>query len=249
MMIRSRQIIGRKLSFLDVARSGGHLPALAARAVSCRRELPCPHSSYSSVSASAPSVSCSTFDQRRQYNPRQARSYSMSTSVSSSPFSGGIGDNHFSSPSTARKGNRRRRFIPRKAAVALTPKARTFFRSLLENVTSIQSDGESKQSDDAIIGIQLTYSQSTTGEPRMVFGFSFLRASALHPNDEAVSLEVLEDGETPKPPAEALEDGLPKLYVHRDAVLKVLGATLDVDQERLVPILYDKEGNVMDPNA
>ena len=131
----------------------------------------------------------------------------------------------------------------------MTPKARTFFKSLLENVTSNQSDGESKQSDDAIIGIQLTYSQSTTGEPRMVFGFSFLRASALHPNDEAVSLEVLEDGETPKPPAEALEDGLPKLYVHHDAVLKVLGATLDVDEERLVPILYDKEGNVMDPNA
>ena len=64
-----------------------------------------------------------------------------------------------------------------------------------------------------------------------------------------VSLEVLEDGETPKPPADALEDGLLKLYVHHDAVLKVLGATLDVDEERLVPILYDKEGNIMDPNA
>ena len=83
----------------------------------------------------------------------------------------------------------------------------------------------------------------------MVFGFSFLRSSALDPNDEAVSLEVLEDGETPKSPAEALDDGLPKLYVHHDAVLKVLGSTLDVDEERLMPILYDKEGNVMDPNA
>ena len=86
----------------------------------------------------------------------------------------------------------------------------------------------------------------------MVFGFSFLRSSALHPNDEAVSLEVSvsEDGkESPKSPAEALGDGLPKLYVHHDAVLKVLGSTLDVDEERLMPILYDKEGNVMDPNA
>ena len=82
----------------------------------------------------------------------------------------------------------------------------------------------------------------------MVFGFSFLRASALHPNDEAVSLELLEDG-SPKLPADAMEDGLPKLYVHRDAVLKVLGATLDVDEAKLLPILYDKEGNVMDPNA
>ena len=59
-----------------------------------------------------------------------------------------------------------------------------------------------------------------------------------------------EDGtETPKSPADALDDGLPKLYVHHDAVLKVLGSTLDVDEERLMPILYDKEGNVMDPNA
>jgi len=134
--------------------------------------------------------------------------------------------------------------------VALTPKARTFFKSLLENVATNQSDkGSSDAEDDPIIGVQLTYSQSTTGEPRMVFGFSFLRSSALDPNDEAVSLEVLEDGETPKSPAEALDDGLPKLYVHHDAVLKVLGSTLDVDEERLMPILYDKEGNVMDPNA
>ena len=232
---------------LAVARSAGHLPAAAARAVSCRHELLCPHSS--SASASAPSVSCSTFAQRRQYNSRPVRRYSASASLLSSPFSGGIGDNPSSSQGKTRRSNRRRKFIPRKAAVALTPKARTFFKSLLENVTSNQSNEDGNKSDDAIIGIQLTYSQSTTGEPRMVFGFSFLRASALHPNDEAVSLEVMEDGETPKPPADALEDGLPKLYVHHDAVLKVLGATLDVDQERLVPILYDKEGNVMDPNA
>ena len=138
--------------------------------------------------------------------------------------------------------------------MALTPKARAFFKSLLENVAANQSDkSTSEYDDDPIIGIQLTYSQSTTGEPRMVFGFSFLRSSSLHPNDEAVSLEVSvseEDGtETPKSPADALDDGLPKLYVHHDAVLKVLGSTLDVDEERLMPILYDKEGNVMDPNA
>ena len=139
--------------------------------------------------------------------------------------------------------------------MALTSKARTFFKSLLENVAANKDSENSKESeeDGPIIGIQLTYSQSTTGEPRMVFGFSFLRSSTLHPNDEAVSLEVSvseEDGtETPKSPADALDDGLPKLYVHHDAVLKVLGSTLDVDEERLMPILYDKEGNVMDPNA
>jgi hypothetical protein len=192
---------------------------------------------------------------RPRYHSRTIRSYSVTSFAPSSPFGGsGIDDKQAQSPrSNARTSSgRRRKFIPRKAAVALTPKARTFFQSLLKNAAANQSkqtDGDAKQSDDAIIGIQLTYSQSTTGEPRMVFGFSFLRASALHPNDEAVSLEVLEDGETPKAPADALEDGLPKLYVHHDAVLKVLGATLDVDEERLMPILYDKEGNVMDPNA
>ena len=216
-MIRSRHVIGRQLASLTVVRSTGHLPAAAARAVSGRHELPCPQSSSASSSASAPAASCSTIDQHRQYSSTPVRSYSASTYVLSSPFSGGIGGSQSSSSGKARrKGNRRRKFIPRKAAVALTPKARTFFKSLLENATTNQSNnggGNTEQSDDAIIGIQLTYSQSTTGEPRMVFGFSFLRASALHPNDEAVSLEVLEDGEAPKPPADALEDGLPKLYM------------------------------------
>jgi hypothetical protein len=31
--------------------------------------------------------------------------------------------------------------------------------------------------------------------------------------------------------------------------MKVLGAKVDVDMETLTPILYDKEGNKMDPNA
>ena len=63
-----------------------------------------------------------------------------------------------------------------------------------------------------------------------------------------VSLELMEDG-TPKSPKDSMNDGLPKLYVHHDAFLKVLGATLDVNTESLTPILYDREGNLMDPNA
>jgi len=68
-----------------------------------------------------------------------------------------------------------------------------------------------------------------------------------------VSLEVLEDGVTPKPPSESMDDNLPKLYVHHAAFMKVLGGTIDVDFDAktgdLTPKLFDREGNVMDPNA
>lgn len=66
-------------------------------------------------------------------------------------------------------------------------------------------------------------------------------------NGISVSLEVLEDG-TPKSPRDAIDDGLPKLYVHHNAFMKVLGATVDVNMEDITPILYDREGNLMDPN-
>lgn len=64
----------------------------------------------------------------------------------------------------------------------------------------------------------------------------------------SVTLEVNDDG-TPKSPRETLDDGLPKLYVHHNAFIKVLGAKVDVDMENITPILYDKEGFEMDPNA
>mmetsp|Transcript_15358 Transcript_15358/g.33193 ORF Transcript_15358/g.33193 Transcript_15358/m.33193 type:complete len:232 (+) Transcript_15358:119-814(+) len=196
-------------------------------------------------------TSCSFSPQQEQRLNRSycsASAYRQSPSKPSSPFAS-LSNSPFDADKTKVKKRQRRKFIPRKAAVALTPKAREFFQSLLEGVTSTHdSKPQSKEEKDPVIGIQLTYTQSTSGEPRMVFGFSFLRASTLHPNDEAVSLELLDDG-SPKLPADAMEDGLPKLYVHRDAVLKVLGATLDVDEKKLLPILYDKEGNVMDPNA
>lgn len=57
----------------------------------------------------------------------------------------------------------------------------------------------------------------------------------------------MEDG-IPKPPRDSINDGLPKLFVHHNAFLKVLGATVDVDTHSMSPILYDREGNRMDPN-
>jgi len=61
-------------------------------------------------------------------------------------------------------------------------------------------------------------------------------------------LEVDENG-NPVRPGEALEDGKQKLYIHGGAFLKVLGATVDIDLGSVTPILYDREGNQMDPNA
>lgn len=57
---------------------------------------------------------------------------------------------------------------------------------------------------------------------------------------------------------QSMSDGKRKLYVHQSAILKVLGGTLDVEQvddgtdtdtKVVIPVLYDKEGNLMDPNA
>ena len=82
----------------------------------------------------------------------------------------------------------------------------------------------------------------------MVFSFSFVNKDELNEQDEGVSLEVDEDG-NPKSPRDALDDGLPKLYVHHNAFLKVLGATVDVDTKNITPKLYDKEGFELDANA
>lgn len=86
----------------------------------------------------------------------------------------------------------------------------------------------------------------------MVFTFDFVTAEGLDPDDEEVSLEMLEDGVTPKPPSESRNDGLPKLYVRQNAFMKVLGSTLDVEVEKngvFLPIVLDREGNRIDPNA
>lgn len=160
----------------------------------------------------------------------QSRSLvSPSMPVLSSPFDQ-------TNPSKAPTKRRRRKFVPRKAAVELTDRARDFFRRLLNHPPR-----------EEIIGIMLEYDQSKSGQPRMVFSFEFVTKDDITEDDEGVSLELV-DGK-PKPPAEAVEDGLPKLYVSHNAFLKVLGATVDVDPATVTPILYDREGNKMDPNA
>ena len=152
------------------------------------------------------------------------------TNAAQSPLSSPLAN------ATLRKSpNKRKKFVPRKAAVELTEKARMLFKKLLENHPSRD-------------GILLNYNQSSTGEPRMVFSFSFVNQDDLDEQDEGVSLEVDEEG-NPKSPKDALDDGLPKLYVHHNAFLKVLGATVDVDTEKITPVLYDKEGFELDANA
>ncbi len=70
---------------------------------------------------------------------------------------------------------------------------------------------------------------------------------------QRVSLEVMEDGVTPKSTTESWNDNLPKLYIHSSAFMKVLGGTLDVDFNaetgQLTPKLIDREGHEIDPNA
>ena len=171
--------------------------------------------------------------------------------------------------------------IPKKAPVNLTPKARQFFKALLQNKIQNNNDSINNDKNDAeeIVGILLQYQQSKTGEPRMVFTFDFVTQSQLGKKDEPVSLEVVriatdsdadvdtnidanthiakeenyktDQGkeEIPKSPEESYNDGLSKLYIHEHAFMKVLGCTIDMDLETFTPILYDREGNVMDPNA
>ena len=63
------------------------------------------------------------------------------------------------------------KFIPRKAAVAFTDKARNLFKKLLEN----------RENKD---GILLKLQQSTTGQPRMVFTFGFAKLNEIGKQDE-----------------------------------------------------------------
>ena len=89
-----------------------------------------------------------------------------SSSSSSSPFAhGGHGGQ------TTKRKKKKKQFVPRKAAVALTEQSRTFFRKLLENNAQVD-------------GIILKYEQSSTGEPRMVFSFDFVKLEQLQEGDE-----------------------------------------------------------------
>lgn len=133
-----------------------------------------------------------------------------------------------------------KRFIPRKAAVALTQNTRSLFKKLLQNRS--QEGG----------GIILKLQHSTSGQPRLVFTLGFIEQNDVSETDEGVSLELLEDEETPKSPKDSMNDGLPKLFVHETSFMKVLGGTLDVEVTKdgnFIPKIRDKEGNLIEPNV
>jgi len=132
-------------------------------------------------------------------------------------------------------------FIPRKAPLALTPRAREFLKSLLSKAPS------------SVHGIMLRYQPSTLqGQMRMVFAFDFIKEhQKISVDDEEVSLELMSDG-SPKPPNLSYGDGMKKLYVHSSAFMKVLGSTMDIVSEEngdFTPTFQDRDGNVLDPNA
>ena len=83
-----------------------------------------------------------------------------------------------SSPTFTKASPRRKRqFIPRKAAVKLTDRARTFFKALLE-------------SNPEKLGVILNYQQASSGQPRMVFSFGFVTKDQISPEDEGCVLNV-----------------------------------------------------------
>mmetsp|Transcript_16077 Transcript_16077/g.28998 ORF Transcript_16077/g.28998 Transcript_16077/m.28998 type:complete len:232 (+) Transcript_16077:38-733(+) len=146
-----------------------------------------------------------------------------------------------STPPSPRKSSPPTKMVPRKAALALTPKSREIFQKLIEATNSQ--------------GIILKYEISSQHALRMAFKFDLIKDAKveLTDQDEGVSLELSPDGITPKPPSESWNDNLPKLYIHSAAFMKVLGGTLDVEFNPetgvLIPKLLDREGHEMEPNA
>mmetsp|Transcript_23590 Transcript_23590/g.33097 ORF Transcript_23590/g.33097 Transcript_23590/m.33097 type:complete len:311 (-) Transcript_23590:132-1064(-) len=182
-----------------------------------------------------------------QYDNRIQRRYGSSNTTTTTPKS--------TKQEQGRSRRRRRRiFVPAKAPLTLTPQAREFFKRLTQNTQK---------------HVLLDYQSSQTGEPRMVFTFTLLSQDDLLEDETyettrhegVVSLELVETNGTndkdknktqpsiPKPPKDAIEDGLLKLYVGQNAFLKVLGCVIDINPKTGMPIVQDKYGNTMDPNA
>jgi len=145
--------------------------------------------------------------------------------------------NSISSTITTRKMTK---MVPRKAALALTPKARDIFKKIIAATGSE--------------GIMLKYEISSQHSLRMAFKFDLVKDAEkeIGAQDEGVSLELLEDGVTPKLPSDSWNDNLPKLYIHHGAFMKVLGGTIDVELNSetgdLTPKLFNREGHEMEPN-
>ena len=151
-------------------------------------------------------------------------------------------ENKTTSTTTSTKKKKGGIMVPRKAAIAITPKARTILKQII-NITKSQ-------------GILLKYEISSQHALRMAFKFVLIKDISTEINtntDEGISLEALDDGITPKSPSDSYHDELPKLYISQTAFMKVLGGTLDVDINvdtgDMIPRLVDREGHDMDPNA
>lgn len=107
------------------------------------------------------------------YVPVRLYSSTPATRQASSPFaSGGQAKITKTKGGEETKTKRKQKiFIPRKAAVQMTEKARTFFKKLLDM-------------NPEKAGVMLNYGQSSSGEPRMVYSFDFVTKENLDPGDE-----------------------------------------------------------------
>ena len=128
---------------------------------------------------------------------------------------------------------------------------------------------------DKYCGILVKCDHSTAGQPRMVFSMSFLTEGQVHAEDskgrgEAVLLSLSKSSsrsieesrlETPHPSVN-VENGawlssghetdspdVPDqvLYIHQTAFMKLLGSTVDLDEDGEIKFI-DREGFKIDPN-
>ena len=88
--------------------------------------------------------------------------------------------------------------------------------------------------EDKVCGIRLSYEQSHTAEPRMVFRFDFVK-----PSDIEINVDEVIGG---------MGDRV--FVVHRTAILKCLGGRVEVDEEDgFTPVVRDRHGDLLNPAA
>jgi hypothetical protein len=127
------------------------------------------HSGYTSNHSLARSEQTFPYVRVRLYSSTPA------TRQASSPFAAGgqakITKTKGDGEATTKTKRKKKIFLPRKAAVQMTEKARTFFKKLLDM-------------NPEKAGVMLNYGQSSSGEPRMVYSFDFVSKEQLDPQDE-----------------------------------------------------------------
>ena len=114
--------------------------------------------------------------------------------------------------------------------VRVTPNATKFFCHILDSKKALGVED--------VVAVQLGYRQSVSS-PAMVYTFDFLD------NSDIFACK------TRRPPDEYTELDKGKgylLYVHPNALMKVLGATVDVDLDTLQFLLKDEEGHLLVPD-